>query len=98
SDYQYSVANGISTTTVGTGLNLSRQVEGMNTTLTLREDQTSGSGTFSTLTSSVNHTQQFGHGFSGTFGADYLTSSSSGAANNSQINSRIELRDHQKLY
>src|SRR5262249_16945185 len=98
SDYQYAEASGVSTTTVGAGVNLSRQVEGMNTTLTLREAQTTGSGRFSTLTSSLNHTQQFGHGLSGIFGADYLTSSSSGAAGNSQVNSRIELRDHQKLF
>jgi hypothetical protein len=102
SDYQYAVANGTSTTTTGTGINLSRQVGGSNTALSLRQDQTTGFGTFSTLSSTLTQIQQFGHGLSGTFGADYVTSNSSGLTggglNSSQVNSRMELKDHQRVY
>src|SRR5207249_6874933 len=95
-------ARGTSTTAVSTGLNLSRQVQGSTTSLNLRQDGTSGIGSFSSLSSSLTHNQQFGGGLSGNFGADFISSSSGGAGAtslvNRQLNSRLELKDHQSLY
>jgi hypothetical protein len=102
SDYQYAVAEGTSTTSVSGGLNLTRQVQNANTVLSLRQDETIGFGTFRTLASSLNHTQQFGQRFSGSFGADYITSTSGGSTaggvTTQQLNSRLELRRQQKAY
>src|SRR5262249_54101893 len=101
SDYQYAVANGTSTTTVSGGLNLTRQVEKSNTTLNLRQDQTTGFGTFRTLASSLTHQQQFGGGLSGSFGADFVNSSSGGVGTGittRQLNTRMELRQRARQF
>src|SRR5205085_1344220 len=78
-------------------LNLSRQVGGASTTLGINESETSSasggfSGTFRYLTANLTHNQQLGSRMSGTFGADYLSSDSGGAAENAQLNSRLELK------
>lgn len=102
SDYQYAVAEGTSTTSVSGGVNLTRQVRGANTALSLRQDSTTGFGTFSTLSSSLLHTQEFSPRFRGSFGADYVTSTSGGATaadiTTKQLNTRLELRRQQPTY
>jgi len=92
SAYQYSVGEGLKTTSLNTNLNLSRQVGGSSTTLGINQALTSTAGTFRNLTANLLHNQQFDSRTTATFGADYLSSDTDTTAENAQLNSRMELR------
>lgn len=93
SEYRFSTAPNVVTTSFGTDLNLLRQTPGGTTTaLNLHQDQTRSGSTFSNLTVNIAHSQRFTATLSGDFGLDYLMSRFPGARTG-QLNSRLELRE-----